>query len=100
LVVERWQYEPIWIAAKERPTNSLALTQGMGVSLDGSQKIESTPTFWSPGSVFLPTTGMGAGGENVRQFIGVASFGRASAGASQTGPIFSGRESFYQFDQI
>jgi hypothetical protein len=41
-----------WIAAG-CPTNSWALTQGMGVGLDGSQSIASTPNFWLPGSVFF-----------------------------------------------
>jgi hypothetical protein len=67
----------------ERPTNSSALTQGMRASLDRSQSTAATPNFWSSGSVFPPTMGKGAGGENVRQFIGAPGFGRRGQAPSK-----------------
>jgi hypothetical protein len=70
----------------KRPTNSSALTHGMRAGLDRSQSIAATPNFWSQGLVFPPTMGKGAGGENMRQFIGAPGFGRAWAGSIQTGP--------------
>jgi hypothetical protein len=68
------------MAAGYCPAKKLALTEGMGVRLDGFQNFRSMPIFWSPVHFFSQLLGQPWAAETTAKKLACPCIGKADKG--------------------